>query len=118
MQLTPALRSGSAALMQGWLKLRCWVMAAPMPAPLLGQCCDRRRPRFLAHALEQQLAEQRLAEATVVDWQWDSGTGQVHGLLWSGRRLERFHWIPGLQRLVVQPVLELSTRTLHLQLVP
>ena len=114
---TTALSAGRLpVVLQG---LRHWVLAEEMPRPVLqGQACDRRRPRFLAVALEHKLAAEQLAGAALVDWQWESSTGQVHGLLWRGDQLERFHWLPGLQQLVRRPVLSLSKRSRHLQLTP
>ena len=108
MPLLTALRSGTVGLRRRLEHLRCWVLAQPRPPVLQGQCCDRLRPGFLALALHQQLVAQHLANAAVVDWRWDSSTGHVQGLLWSGCRLERFHWLPNLPHLVRQPVLELT----------
>lgn len=110
-------RSCRSALWRGLQRLRRWVLDQP-PAPLLqGQCCDPLRPRFLAWALQCKLREERLQDGVVVDWRWDSATGQVQGLLWCGRRLERFHWLPGLPQLVRQGVLELSCAATPLRLV-
>lgn len=123
MRSFPALPQGllqrsGAALSEGLQALRRWVLVEPKPAVLQGQACDRLRPRFLAVALEQKLAAEHLAGAALVDWQWESSTGQVHGLLWSGGQLERFHWLPGLAQLIRRPVLELSQKPCLLQLVP
>lgn len=113
------LQRSSAALSEALQGLRRWVLAEDIRPPLLqGQACDRRRPRFLAVALEHKLAAEQLAGAALVDWQWESSTGQVHGLLWRGDQLERFHWLPELEHLVRRPVLALSQNPSLLQLVP
>ena len=112
------LQRYAAALSQTLQGLRRWVLAEAKPPLLQGQACDRLRPRFLAVALEHKLAAEQLAGAALVDWQWESSTGQVHGLLWRGDQLERFHWLPELEHLVRQPVLALSQNSSLLQLVP
>ena len=103
-----ALRTGSAVVLRGLMQLRCWVLDQPTPPVLLGQCCDRLRPGFLAVALEQKLRQEHLVDGVLVDWRWDSRSGQVHGLLWRSGRLERFHWLPERPHLVHHTVLELS----------
>lgn len=108
----------SAALGEMLSGLRRWVLAEPTPRLLQGQACDRLRPRFLAVALEEKLAAEELAGAALVDWQWESRTGQVHGLLLRRGQLERFHWLPGLAQLVRRPVLGLSLQPYRLRGVP
>lgn len=100
-----------------WLqKLRSWVLAEPVPAALEGQCCDRLRPRFVAAALKQELPRQLVGKADLVDWQWDSSTGQVRGLLLNANQLQRFHWVPGLEQFRLQPIAELRLRSWPLRL--
>jgi len=112
-----AVGASGAALLRGLKRLRCWVLDQPPPPPLLGQCCDRLRPRFLARALERKLLEEQLVDGVVVDWRWDSRSGKVQGLLWRGQRLEQFHWLPGLSHLVHRSVLELGSGGWSLRLV-
>lgn len=111
-----ALRSGSAVLRRGLMRLRCWVLDQPTPPVLRGQCCDRLRPGFLAVALERKLRQERLVDGVLVDWRWDCRSGQVQGLLWRSGRLERFHWLPERPDLVHHTVLELSRRPWPLRL--
>jgi len=111
-----ALRARPAALLGALQWLGAWVLAQPPRPQLQGQCCDRQRPRFLARALQAQLRQERLLDGFLVDWHWDSTTGQVHGLLWRRQRLERFHWLPGLPHLVRHRVLELSKAAWPLRL--
>lgn len=109
----------SSDAMRGLLQgLRRWVLLEAKPPVLQGQACDRLRPRFLAVALQQKLREEELAGAALVDWHWESSTGQVHGLLWRGDQLERFHWLPELEHLVRLPLLELSQNPCLLHLLP
>jgi len=69
MQLTPALLSGSAALVQGLQRLQ---------------------PRVLAQVLAQKLNERQLAGAALVDWPWDyCSARQIDGLLRGERRQKR-----------------------------
>lgn len=110
------LRPQRAALLRALERLGAWVLAQPPRPQLQGQCCDRQRPRFLARALEAKLREERLLDGFLVDWRWDSASGQVHGLLWRRQRLERFHWLPGLPHLVRHRVLELSKAAWPLRL--
>ncbi len=108
---------GRAVPLSGWLgRLRHWVMAEPQARPLLGQRCDRLRPRFIAHALEQELPRQLNANAELVEWQWDSSTGRVSGLLLTANLIQRFQWIPGVERFRLQPVAELRKRRWPLSL--
>jgi hypothetical protein len=103
-----ALRTGINVVRRGLMRLRCWMLDQPTPPVLLGQCCDRLRPGFLAVALEQKLRQEQLVDGVLVDWRWDSRSGQVQGLLWRSGRLERFHWLPERPHLVHHTVLELS----------
>lgn len=112
------LQRSTAAIHRVLQGLRRWVLLEAQSPVLQGQACDRLRPRFLAEALEQKLAEEQLAGAALVHWQWESSTGQVHGLLWRGDRLERFHWLPGLEHLVRLPLLELSQNPCLLHVLP
>ncbi|MFM7549157.1 MAG: hypothetical protein ACKO8I_09855 [Cyanobacteriota bacterium] len=112
-----ALQSSGAALLPLLKRLRCWVLDQPPPPPLLGQCCDRLRPRFLAVALERKLQQQQLVDGVLVDWRWDSRSGKVQGLLWRGQRLEQFHWLPGASQLARRSVLELGSGGWPLRLV-
>lgn len=116
MQAPPDLPLQPRGLADWLQKLRCWVLAEPLPAALEGQRCDRLRPRFIAVALQQELPRQLAGKADLVDWQWDSGTGQVHGLLLSGNRLLRFRWVLGLEQFRLQPVAEISPRSWPLRL--
>ena len=112
MQSAPAL-SPKALDVAEWLgRLRCWVMDQPQPQsrPLLGQVCDRLRPRFIAVPLEQELQNRCRGQATLVTWQWNSRTGQVSGLLLQAGQLQRFQWIPGLNHFHQDPVLHLQPR--------
>jgi hypothetical protein len=110
MQAVPALQPQALAVAQWWQRLRCWVLAEPAPADLVGQRCDRLRPRFIAHALHQELPRQAGADAALVEWHWDSSTGQVSGLLLAANQLLHFHWIPGLQRFQLHPVAALQPK--------
>ena len=112
-----ALRNGGNVVRRGLMRLRCWVLDQPTPPVLLGQCCDRLRPGFLAVALERKLRQEQLLDGVLVDWRWDSRSGQVQGLLWRSGRLERFHWLPGFPHLVHRSVLELSLSPWPLRLV-
>lgn len=116
MQATPALNPFPLGLGPWLERLRCWVLAEPMARPLNGQCCDRLRPRFIAHALQQELPRQLGDGAELVEWQWDSSTGQVRGLLLAANQLQRFQWIPGLEQFRLQPVAELRLRSWPLRL--
>lgn len=113
MHTAPAL-SPQALGLADWLeRLRCWVLALPQPhgEPLIGQVCDRLRPRFIAVALEEELLSRSdAADATLLTWQWDSRTGQVRGLLLQAGQLQRFHWIPGLQQFHQEALLNLQPR--------
>lgn len=68
MQVTPALHSSSAALVQGLQRLQ---------------------PRVLAQVLARKLNERQLAGAALVDWPWDSSARQIDGLLRGERRQKR-----------------------------
>ena len=115
MQAAPALTPlGQSA--GNWLeRLRCWVLALPQPSNhlLQGQACDRLRPRFVAVALEQELAERCGVNAiALVHWQWDSRTGQVNGLLLQAGQLQRFWWHAGLNQFHCEPLLQLRLQRL------
>lgn len=118
MQAMPALNPFPLGLGPWLERLRCWVLAEPMTRPLNGQCCDRLRPRFIAQALQQELPRQLGDGAELVEWQWDSSTGQVRGLALVGNQLQRFLWVPGLETFRLQPVASLRRKRWHLGLLP
>lgn len=110
MQTAPALHPQGLALSMWLERLRCWVLAQPQPCSprLLGQACDRQRPRFVAVALEQELQQRCGSNAmAVVHWQWNSRTGQVSGLLLDNGELLRFWWHPALDHFRTETLLQL-----------
>ncbi len=117
MQVSPALRSGSALVVHNLQRLWCWVLAVPMSPPLEGQCCDRLRPCWIARALELELMLQLPEGSALVDWRWERRSDVVSGVVLQANRLQHFCWIPSLKRFVLQPLAVFSRQERSLKVV-